>query len=125
MFLSISQDRHHPILVIDPQLVGIKGSGSSLGLLSLAEIIPIRPPGAGMTPESCRCRFRVGSWPEFQGDGSLPEGFPTASLRILASSPLPFICSKKKPTWWNTPKVFDHVGLLVNEPPGQPGLPFI
>jgi len=23
------------------------------------------------------------------------------------------------------PKVFDHVGLLVNEPPGQGGLPFI
>jgi len=23
------------------------------------------------------------------------------------------------------PKAFDHVGLLVNEPPGQAGLPFI
>ena len=23
------------------------------------------------------------------------------------------------------PEVFDHVGLLVNEPPGQAGLPFI
>jgi hypothetical protein len=23
------------------------------------------------------------------------------------------------------PKVFDHVGLLVNEPPGTAGLPFI
>ena len=33
--------------------------------------------------------------------------------------------SKKKPTWWNTLEVFDHVGLLVNEPPGQAGLPFI
>ncbi len=32
---------------------------------------------------------------------------------------------KKKPTRWNTPKVFDHVGLLVNGPPGNRGLPFI
>ena len=23
------------------------------------------------------------------------------------------------------PEVFDHVGLLVNEPPGQAGLPFV
>jgi hypothetical protein len=32
---------------------------------------------------------------------------------------------KKKPTWRNTPKVFDHVGLLVNEPPGTAGVPFV
>ena len=31
---------------------------------------------------------------------------------------------KKKPTW-PTPEVFNHVGLLVNEPPGTAGLPFI
>jgi hypothetical protein len=31
---------------------------------------------------------------------------------------------EKKPTWRNTAKVFDHVGLLVNEPPGSAGLPF-
>ena len=30
---------------------------------------------------------------------------------------------KKKPTWWNTPKGFDHVGLLVRGPPGPAGLP--
>jgi|SRR6266851_942526 len=32
--------------------------------------------------------------------------------------------AKKKPTWSDTPKVSDHVGLLVNEPPGTAGLPF-
>ena len=58
-----------------------------------------------------------------RGDGPRPEGLPTGSLRIPASSPPPFFAQKKKPTWWNTPKVFDHVGLLVNEPPGQPGCP--
>ena len=31
----------------------------------------------------------------------------------------------KKPTWSNALRVFDHVGLLVNEPPGQAGLLFI
>jgi hypothetical protein len=32
---------------------------------------------------------------------------------------------QKKPTWGNTREVFDHVGLLVNEPPGKAGLLFI
>jgi hypothetical protein len=32
---------------------------------------------------------------------------------------------RKKPTWGEHPEVFDHVGLLVNEPPGTAGLPFI
>ena len=32
---------------------------------------------------------------------------------------------KKKPTRWNTSKAFDHVGVLVNEPPATRGLPFV
>jgi hypothetical protein len=28
---------------------------------------------------------------------------------------------KKKPTWTNTLRVFNHVGLLRNRPPGEPG----
>jgi hypothetical protein len=32
---------------------------------------------------------------------------------------------KKKPTRWNTCKVFHLVGLLVNGRPGTAGLPFI
>jgi hypothetical protein len=32
---------------------------------------------------------------------------------------------QEKPTWWDTLKAFHHVGLLVNEPPGPAGLPFI
>jgi len=32
---------------------------------------------------------------------------------------------QKKPTWRNTPREFDHVGLLVIEPPGTAGLLFI
>jgi hypothetical protein len=31
----------------------------------------------------------------------------------------------KKADVVENPKAFDHVGLLVNEPPGQAGLPFI
>jgi hypothetical protein len=31
----------------------------------------------------------------------------------------------EKPTRSNTQEVFDHVGLLVNGPPGMTGLPFI
>jgi hypothetical protein len=33
--------------------------------------------------------------------------------------------SEKKPTWQNTLRVFDHVGLLANEPPGKGGSLFI
>jgi len=33
--------------------------------------------------------------------------------------------TKKKPTWRNTQEVFDHIGLLVNEPPGTAELLFI
>jgi hypothetical protein len=32
---------------------------------------------------------------------------------------------QKKPTWQNTRGVFNHVGVLVNEPPGRAGLLFI
>ncbi len=32
--------------------------------------------------------------------------------------------AKKKPTWPNPLKGFDHVGLLFNQPPGTAGLPF-
>ena len=31
----------------------------------------------------------------------------------------------KKADVMEHPEAFDHVGLLVNEPPGQAGLPFI
>ena len=31
---------------------------------------------------------------------------------------------KKKPAWSNTMQVFDHAGLLVNEPPATGELPF-
>jgi hypothetical protein len=40
---------------------------------------------------------------------------------VLVLLPVP----KKKPTWLKTLKGFNHVGLLVNEPPGTAGLPFI
>ncbi len=33
--------------------------------------------------------------------------------------------SKKNADAAEHPEVFDHVGLLVNEPPGPAGLPFI
>ena len=33
--------------------------------------------------------------------------------------------SEKKTGVVEYPQVFDHAGLLVNEPPGQAGLPFI
>jgi hypothetical protein len=33
--------------------------------------------------------------------------------------------SEKKADVMEHPKVFDHVGLLVNEPPGMAELPFI
>jgi hypothetical protein len=33
--------------------------------------------------------------------------------------------AKKKTDVVGHPEVFDHVGLLVNEPPGTAGLPFI
>jgi hypothetical protein len=32
---------------------------------------------------------------------------------------------RKKNDVAENPEVFDHVGLLVNEPPGTAGLPFI
>jgi hypothetical protein len=32
---------------------------------------------------------------------------------------------RKKPTWQNTLKVFDHVGLIVNEPSSYAGVLFI
>jgi hypothetical protein len=31
----------------------------------------------------------------------------------------------KKADVFEHPEVFDHVGLLINEPPGTAGLPFI
>jgi hypothetical protein len=43
--------------------------------------------------------------------------------RILAPPPLPCFRSKKKADVVEHPKVFDHVGLLVSEPPGPAGLP--
>ena len=33
--------------------------------------------------------------------------------------------AQKKTDVWEHPGVFEHVGLLVNEPPGTAGLPFI
>jgi hypothetical protein len=33
--------------------------------------------------------------------------------------------TRKKTDVVEHPQVFDHVGLLVNEPPGTAGLPFI
>ncbi len=35
------------------------------------------------------------------------------------------VVGKKKPTWWNALAAFDHVGLLIDGPPGAAGLPFV
>jgi hypothetical protein len=32
---------------------------------------------------------------------------------------------QKKPTWQNTLRVFDHVGLLIDEPSNLVGVPFV
>src|SRR6185312_11346057 len=52
------------------------------------------------------------------------------SFLAIGLSPVAYGCparpqAKKMPAWSNTSKVFDHAGLLVNEPPGEAGLPFI
>jgi hypothetical protein len=49
----------------------------------------------------------------------LSIGSPPDEVRSTVSN------AKKKPAWWNTPEVFDHAGLLVNEPPAAGELPFI
>ena len=50
---------------------------------------------------------------------------------VLSIGLLPAVCDlpgppkAKKPTWWNTPRVSHHVGLLFDKPPGRTGLSFI
>jgi hypothetical protein len=43
----------------------------------------------------------------------------------INSSASATVTEGKKNRRGQTPEVFDHVGLLINEPPGMPGLPFI
>jgi hypothetical protein len=44
---------------------------------------------------------------------------------LHAVTAAPNLQEQKKPTWRNTRRDFDHVGLLANEPPGTAGLLFI
>jgi hypothetical protein len=46
-------------------------------------------------------------------------------LLAINRSPLPNATETKKADVAEHPEVFDHVGLLVDEPPGTAGLPFI
>jgi hypothetical protein len=45
---------------------------------------------------------------------------PPSRLRLSCTA-----VDEKKPTWSDTPGVLDHVGLLVNGPPGAARLPLI
>jgi hypothetical protein len=49
-------------------------------------------------------------------------GFSIGSSLVLVDHPSP---TQKKTGAVEQPEAFDHAGLLVNEPPGQAGLPFI
>jgi hypothetical protein len=45
------------------------------------------------------------------------------SARLTSATNFPG-AKPKKPTWSNTRTAFDHVGLLIDRPPGAAGLPF-
>jgi hypothetical protein len=74
-------------------------------------------------------RAPLRSFLQLTNPSGLPP-FPTVELD-LPMGLVPGGCGRpappkeKKPTWWNTLEVFDHVGLLSNEPPGRAGLLFI
>jgi len=53
------------------------------------------------------------------------KGFPARTRGFWPHRRNLALAPKKKPAWSNTPKVFDHAGLLVNEPPGPAGLPLV
>ena len=46
------------------------------------------------------------------------KGFPSVKLPVPASSPRPFFRKRKSRRGGIPPKVLDHIGLLVYEPPG-------
>ena len=50
---------------------------------------------------------------------------PEAGAHCLAGSIAAALAKAKKADVAEHPEVFDHVGLLVNEPPGKIGLLFI
>jgi hypothetical protein len=58
------------------------------------------------------------------GERSPNRASPSGSLLVTAGRPAPLRANKKADVVEHR-EVFDHVGLLVNEPPGRAGLPFV
>jgi hypothetical protein len=89
-------------------------------------------PGQGLRRVSIALR----PWkpqPESSDGGKATECWLFPFLKKLCATLRPEIrktqgnshCNKEKADVVECPEAFDHVGLLVNEPPGLAGLPFI
>ena len=99
--------------------------------LDLVEAATIQDSTCG----KCRLRSGPGSHSPSRGTAEKPPKVATfRSLKKPCATLQPEIREKsrqfspqqiKKADVDEHPEVFDHVGLLVNEPPGQAGLPFI